>query len=68
MEDVVRAKFSQNPELCDQLLDTGDKTLIEGNHWGDRFWGVCDGVGENHLGQILEKVRTELRSNEAETP
>lgn len=62
MEEIVRAKFLQNPMLREWLEETGDAELIEGNTWGDRFWGKVDGVGENHLGKILMKVRTELRS------
>lgn len=58
MLDFVRLKF-QIPELNKKLLDTGDRELIEGNTWGDRFWGVCGGVGDNNLGKILMKVRAE---------
>jgi predicted NAD-dependent protein-ADP-ribosyltransferase YbiA (DUF1768 family) len=43
------------------LLASGGATLEEGNPWGDRLWGVVDGVGENRLGKILMKVRDELR-------
>lgn len=28
---------------------------------GDTYWGVVDGKGENHLGKILMKVRSEIR-------
>lgn len=65
MEDCVRYKFSHDHELRQKLLATGDAELIEGNTWGDRFWGVCEGQGENHLGQILMKVRQELKTQEA---
>ena len=63
MEEIVRAKFTQHPELAARLLATGDKVLIEGNHWGDTCWGVDTrtGQGENHLGKILMKVREELK-------
>lgn len=61
MGDIVWAKFSQNPRLGDALLATGDARLIEGNTWNDTFWGVCNGTGENYLGQILEEVREKLR-------
>ena len=63
MEEIVRAKFSQNEELKEQLLATGDAQLVEGNRWNDRYWGVDirSGVGENHLGKILMEVRSELR-------
>jgi hypothetical protein len=60
MEDLLRQKFS-NDLLKAQLLATGTQELVEGNDWGDRFWGVCEGVGENHLGKILMKIRAELR-------
>ena len=63
MEEIVRAKFTQHPELAERLLATGEMRLIEGNTWGDVFWGVDirTGKGENHLGQALMKVREELR-------
>lgn len=57
MRDIVRAKFEQNPDLMLDLLGTGDEELIEGNHWGDTFWGQCNGVGENWLGKILMEIR-----------
>lgn len=59
MEHLVRQKFSAQP-LRQQLFETGDAELIEGNTWGDTFWGVFNGEGENHLGKILMKVREEL--------
>lgn len=60
MEDVNRLKF-QDPTLKARLLATGDQELIEGNNHGDQFWGVCEGVGCNHLGRILMKIREELK-------
>jgi len=67
MEEVVRYKFDQ-PLLRQLLLATGDEELVEGNTWGDDYWGkVWDKVqnawvGSNHLGLILMKIREELRS------
>lgn len=58
---IVLSKFRHNMELKQLLLDTGDAELIEENTWGDTYWGVCEGVGDNHLGKILMKVREELR-------
>lgn len=64
-EDIMlqglRLKFSKR-RLKEMLLDTGDEELIEGNNWGDRFWGQCNGEGLNVLGQLLMKVREELRN------
>lgn len=61
MYRVVRAKFTQNRELKEQLLSTGDAYMEETNYWKDTFWGVYNGVGLNHLGKILMLVRDELR-------
>ena len=61
MREVVRAKFRHNADLAAQLLATGDQELVEGNVWGDKFWGVCNGRGHNWLGKILMEVRAELR-------
>lgn len=62
MEEVVRAKFTHNPELAKKLVATGDAQLMEGNNWHDTYWGVDSRTleGENHLGVILMKVRAEL--------
>lgn len=61
MFEVVMAKFGGSQALADALLATGDEKLVEGNTWGDRYWGVCDGNGLNKLGGILERVRENLR-------
>jgi len=61
MYQLVLAKFVQNEDLAEKLLATGDAILVEGNDWGDRFWGKVDGEGKNHLGKILMQVRKELR-------
>lgn len=60
MLHFLRLKF-QYPTLREALLATGDAHLVEGNTWRDTYWGVYRGVGENHLGQLLEQVRGELR-------
>lgn len=60
MEDLVCQKFNI-PELKAKLLATGTQKLVEGNYWGDTFWGQCPfGTGFNHLGIIIMKVRDEL--------
>lgn len=65
MEEVLRAKFTQNPELMKKLLATGQALLVEGNDWRDTFWGfdVNLGYGVNMLGQILMKLRAEHQGN-----
>lgn len=61
MYEVNKLKFTQEPYKS-KLLTTGDQELVEGNNWGDMYWGVCNGFGENRLGKILMKIREELRS------
>jgi len=62
MHGLLQQKFDvdANTDLAMKLLATRPKYLIEGNNWGDTFWGVCNGRGENHLGDLLVKVRKEL--------
>ena len=62
MYEVCYAKFTQNPELKEKLLLTGDEELIEGNTWHDTYWGVCNRRGKNKLGKILMRIREELRN------
>ncbi len=59
MENLVRQKFQSEP-LKSMLLETKDEMLIEGNWWKDMFWGVYNGQGLNHLGNVLMKIREEL--------
>lgn len=62
MERLLIQKFS-HPDLRAALLATGNAELIEGNDWGDTFWGVCDGEGQNWLGRLIMKVRASIREN-----
>lgn len=59
MRDLLRQKFAFGTELSRKLRATGDMELVEGNDWGDTYWGVCRGEGENHLGQLLMQIRQE---------
>ena len=62
MENGLRLKF-QDPTLRKKLLATEDEELVEGNPWGDRYWGVCNGSGKNKLGKLLMKIRKELQDD-----
>jgi hypothetical protein len=68
MYRVVKKKFESHPDIADKLMATGDAELMEGNYWGDRYWGVDSktGKGKNMLGQILMRVRSELRGDEVD--
>lgn len=63
MGDIVMDKFLRNLDLREKLLATGDKFLEETNWWGDTFWGVCKGKGQNHLGKVLMAVRELFKVN-----
>ena len=60
MYEICQEKFNQNTDIAQKLMNTGDAILIEGNYWGDTYWGKGNGVGQNNLGKILMKIREEL--------
>lgn len=75
----VKAKFAQNPELLQELLDTGTALLAECSPTDD-VWGIHIGLddpdhqdvskwkGDNLLGVILMEIREELRQELRESP
>ena len=67
-------KFTQNGELKDFLLSTGNKLLVEANGH-DSIWGIgmyendynllkTKMWGQNLLGKILTKVRNDIKEKE----
>ena len=68
----VRAKFEQNKDICNILLNTGNKLLAEAS-LKDLKWGIGISItdilqydtkewrGKKLLGQILMEVRDELK-------
>lgn len=65
MMDVCWIKFTVHADLREKLLATGDALLIEGNSWGDEYWGCVrrNGVwvGRNQLGKTLMSIRRFIR-------
>lgn len=73
MLNGLRLKFTQNTELKNKLIATGDKTLYEANKF-DGFWGIKFDIenaqkpenkskyGKNMLGELLMVVRKELQT------
>lgn len=62
MEGLLREKFQKSEYYMELLENTGDTELIEGNGWGDVFWGAVEGRGENHLGRLIMKIRDDNRN------
>lgn len=72
MYDVNVAKYQQNKNFANILLDTKDLILVEANP-KDKIWGVGLSAddndildekkwkGENLLGQVLMQIRKELK-------
>lgn len=73
MEEGLRAKFGQNKELKQRLLETGDAILAECAP-KDLIWGIglsgdderrfdrSAWRGENRLGEALMKIRVEMKT------
>lgn len=71
MKEGMLAKFKQNDELRDFLLNTNEDTLAEGSldsYWGcgrrledDRVFDKSKWCGQNMAGKLLEEVRNALR-------
>lgn len=62
MDALLKRKFRAGTPLAHQLLATGEAQLVEGNTWGDTFWGVCNGKGMNQLGVLLMHRRAQLQA------
>lgn len=67
MRWFVWQKFGRNQPEADYLLGTYDQELVEGNTWGDDFWGAIpmsdepgQFVGRNNLGLLLMQGRSLL--------
>lgn len=65
MRFVVAHKFSQNPDIREKLLATGDRPLFEyDTKRGDQYWAIDKfGRGKNMLGTILMEAREVFRED-----
>ena len=61
MYNILKEKFN-NEFLGRALVATEPFDLIEGNTWGDTYWGMCNGKGRNQLGITLMQIRKELNN------
>jgi ribA/ribD-fused uncharacterized protein len=76
MKKGLLCKFSQNHDLKDFLLATGETTLVEASPY-DNYWGTgCSlwnnnlwkpatwvGKGKNMMGKLLEDIRREIKNS-----
>jgi len=75
---LLRAKFEQNSDLLNHLLDTEELEIVEASPY-DKVWGIAMGVdkypeildrtkwkGDNLLGKILMDVRDEFKEIQSE--
>ncbi len=64
MRSLLDQKFAPGTELAQKLIATYPEELIEGNTWGDRFWGAVlvsgQWDGSNWLGRLLMQIREVL--------
>src|SRR3990167_4825364 len=70
MMNAVKAKFQNNPDLTQKLLNTGTQEIIEKNYWKDTLFGVYDKTlkGANILGKVLMQVRNKLQEQPSSKP
>ena len=61
MQKVIDLKY-KIPLFKAFLLSTKDEELRHDNLHGDAFFGVVDGVGRNHLGNMLMDKRDDIRN------
>lgn len=73
MTNVLYSKFGQNKAMCNELLSTGNKLIVEASPY-DKIWGIglqtddplaldpSNWQGENLLGKAIMEVRLMLAS------
>lgn len=62
MYELNSEKFMRHLDLQEKLIKTGVHELVEGNNWGDKYWGKVRGHGSNHLGKILMRIREQVNT------
>lgn len=67
MERLLRAKISQNPYVKEKLIQSKNYIICEDSD-KDSFWGIgAKRDGQNQLGKLWMKLRSELLENTNET-
>jgi ribA/ribD-fused uncharacterized protein len=64
MRSILQNKFAPGSAVAQRLIDTAPNVLIEGNTWGDTYWGCVlshgQWLGQNQLGLLLMEIRSQL--------
>lgn len=61
MFDGILEKFRQNRDIAYKLIATGNESIAEATV-DEYYWGIGkDKSGENHIGKIIEHVRSQLK-------
>ena len=47
---LVLAKFTEDGQLGAWLIETEDRLLVEGNTWGDQYWGMAERASSGRAG------------------
>lgn len=55
MARLLTQKF-KDPVLFASLKNINEE-IAEDNYWGDTFWGICKGKGDNVLGKLIMYIR-----------
>lgn len=61
--NLLYIKFSTNNKLKEKLLNTKNMELLNIVSYPDREYGIYLGNGDNNLGKMLMKLRTELSTS-----
>ena len=65
MEKLLRAKLEQHPHVREKLLRTKNYPIVEDSP-KDSFWGIGPNRdGQNMMGRLWMKLRTELQNDNA---
>lgn len=59
LENILRAKLAQHDTVRQALMRSGKEDIGEASP-DDMFWGYGDGQGQNQLGKLWMKLRSEL--------
>ncbi len=65
MYRVLQEKFKIE-RFKNVLLSTGDEEIVEYSR-KDSYWGQCNGIGQNRLGELLMRLRIEIKGKDETT-